>query len=140
MRRWGTHLTAICGGLASVWAAGLVWPLVLDERTNTFSWGYFAVSRALLALAGFLLLAPLVWQRPRGHHRVALHWGLLAVYGVVGVILAAAHPLTMLLVTNGAGALGRLLGQLALAPFLSAFGAVLVGAGTAHAFGRPEAE
>lgn len=122
-----------------VCAAGLVSKGFFNPRALTFTWSYYIFAHALLALAGFLLVVPFVWQEVRGHRRLRLHWGLLSAYLAVGVALAGALPLSMLMYMNGARAPGVLLGTWGNSPFLSTFGATLIGAGIAHALGNPAA-
>ncbi|MEW8979761.1 MAG: hypothetical protein AB2385_15335 [Symbiobacterium sp.] len=140
MLRWGMHLVAICGGIAAILAAGTVRDGILDPRTLTFEWsGYFG-SHALVALAGFLLVLPLVWPAGSVPRPVRVRWGVLAVYLLVGDGLVALLPVSTFMVMRDIWATA---GQVVLVSLpehnmslLSYFGAMLSGAGMAHALGQ----
>ncbi len=62
MHRWLGHVVAICGGVAAVYAAGVVQRLGAEEwsRTLRTAWAHVYLSRALWAVAGFFLLVPFI--------------------------------------------------------------------------------
>lgn len=92
------------------------------------------MSRALWAIAGFCLLAPVLFGRRSDQNRGRLRWGLLGWYLATGLILAGAYPLAVFLATMGAPTLGTFL-LTAATYHLDIFGAILLGASFALATG-----
>ncbi len=140
MLRWGMHLVAICGGIAAILAAGTVRDGIVDSRTLTFEWGGYCGSRALVALAAFLLALPLVWPPGPGSRPLRVRWRPLLTYLLVGGALVVLLPLSMFMVTRDVLAISGPVVLLRLSQhhmaLLSYFGAMVAGVGIAHAL-RP---
>ncbi len=138
MRSWGVHLIAICGGAGLLLAARSLQEVVVDPRTLTHSWGYFFLAGALQVLAGFLVLAPVLWPRLRGERVTGPRWGLVILYLAAGLLLVSAHPLQMGLYRAGLRGPGDWLRPLATTASLGMFGAFLIAVGVAYALGRQQ--
>lgn len=137
MRRWHLHFIAICGGILAVYAAGAVGSLGNQDMSGTLGvvLHYIDLTSACWALAGFFLLVPAIWaEQRRGRHRRRVEWGTLLAYLVVGLVLACALPLASVTQKLHLNWLTDVL-QWAYGIRMPVFGALLVGAGIAHAFG-----
>jgi len=136
MGRGLLHFIAICGGILAVYAAGVVGNLVTPEASQSMNmvWQYIDVTSACWALAGFFLLVPAIWAERRGRRRKRVDGGTLLAYLIVGLVLACALPLSW-----GAEKLSLAWLTTALQWMygmkLPIFGALLIGAGLAYAFG-----
>lgn len=134
MRRWFLHGMAVCGGAIAVYAAGAVQQFAAHEaaRTYTISWSYDVFWHVLWALAGFCLLAPVVWTEQGNQSRRRIPGGLLGGYLVTGLVLAGALPLATVAGKMGVPSINSAL-IWAVTYNLDIFGAILVGVAVALA-------
>lgn len=133
MGRWFLHLIAICGGILAVYGAGVIGNLANQEVPHLV-WQYIDLTSACWVIAGFCLLVPAIWAERRRRRRRRADWETLLLYLVVGLILACALPLAWATQKLNLPWLTAAL-QWMYDMKMPVLGAILIGAGFAHAFG-----